>query len=844
MKSNRFFSWLFFGLCISTMPAKTFAQYELAPLKGKAFNNITLEASLKPFKINEKEYIRAVAKEMFVQWHALLRHADTVSVMLWTGDGSEILDYKGEMRQPLEWAMYMGNPNTAHEVGSGPADLSIHERAHLYLDNPPKFNYGDLKQIVQTLKEEGRRITSKPVMVGATFDPGPEFARSQFKYSKHPEILGGSSMGHKTFVNCYAVLNADKEAYAGFPDGIPDQTPFGIFFGRQSQHFLSDLQFDYIWFSNGFGFGAEGWSSTGATFTGQAFKQDQLAAFSDKVVQFWKLFRSECPSFPVQTRGTNLSVGADLARDAVNLKALYEGGFNMLPPPNSPWAALDGDFGLEMTGYMSRMAQLPDSRFLFRYYTHDPWWLNSPWLDRYGREPHDIYLPMAVSRIDENGNIGIPTHLNFLTIDDTYGSMPTQVPDEVIPHILKARYDRPTAPGPLVWVYPFDEYHAWAYSQKDRLPEIYYGDWFIRQAINNGLPLNTVISTTAFQSAIQQKPDLFRESVLLSIVPDAGTALEKSLIQFVQTGGKLIVFGPADHAGKAFLDVLNLKQEKPLEGVFTLSIKNQPDRLEKKYPLQINHRALFCGGGIGTVLNDRRDSYTKLLAQVKQGAETRDAAWVRQLPEWKGGQVLYVRGTNSSHFTGGRLLTPDAPGQYFAGPVLLRYALQELGITIAVDKQSPDIKSPVVTISRSDNAFIFSGYHPNSTIQQRFKFKQGAPLLLGLETVLEDGFSAYRFPTSWNRTCRVFVKQNGGMISHKELHSGQKGIYKRYEVTGLRSATIRVYADAQVNENEFHAYVNARYPWKEGHYPFALKNDEYGKYFLLENITGSLVVSW
>lgn len=832
------------GAIFLLLPLALPAQYELAPLKGKPFNTIVLEASLKPFKVNEAHYIQAVAREIFTQWQSLLRHADTVSVMLWTGDGSEILDYSGNTQQHLEWAMYMGNPNTAHEVGSGPKELSIHERAYLYIDNPPKFNYGDLRFIVQALKEEGRKITGKPVLVGATFDPGPEFAKSAFKYKKHPEILGGNAMGHKTFVNCYSVLNGDKTHYAGFPDGIPQGTPFGTFFGRQSQHFLTDLQFDYIWFSNGFGFGAEGWSSTGATFTGKEFKQEELPDFSEKILQFWKLFRAACPYFPIQTRGTNLSVGADLARDAVNLKAIYEGGFNMLPPPNSPWAALDGDFGLEMAGYLSRMAQLPDNRFPFRFYTHDPWWLNSPWLDRYGREPHDIYLPMSVSRIDEAGNSCVPTQLNFLTIDDTYGNMPTQVPDEVIPHILKARYDRPTAPGPLVWVYPFDEYHDWAYRQQGRLPEVYYGDWFIRQAINNGLPLNTVISTTAFQSVITKKPALFKESILLTIVPDAGTPLEKKLMQFVRDGGKLIVFGPADHAGGEWLSMLNLKNETPLEGIFTLNSKDQPDQLRMKFPTKINHRSLFNGGGIATVLSDRNDRYTRILAQVQQGSQTRDVVWVRQLPEWKGGKVLYIRGTNSSNFTGGRLLTPDDPAQYVAGPVLLRYALQQFGLGIAIDKLSPDVKSPVLTISRSANAFIFSGYNPNSTVKERLKFAQGAPLLLGLETILEHGFSSYIMPTSWNRTCRIFIEQQEGMISHKELHSGERGIDKRYQVSGLKSATVRVYADPGIGEAQFHAYVNSAYPWQKGKYPFRQQQDQYGTYFLIEQVTGDLVVSW
>ena len=835
-------------ICLSAgcgcYPQPVRAQLMDSPLKGKSFNNITLEASLKPFKKNDKAYIREVAKEMFTQWHSLLRHTDTVSVMLWTSDGSEILDYKGTLSQPLEWAKYLGNPNTKHEVGSGPEELSIHERAYLYMENPPAFTYGDLKFIIQTLKEVGKQVTGKPVLVGATFDPGPEFAKSEFKYVKHPEILGGSAMGHKSFVSSYSVLNADNESYAGFPNGIPANTPFGTFFGRQSQHFLKDLGYDYIWFSNGFGFGAEGWSATGATFTGKEFEQEKLAGLTAKINEFWRLFRKEGPGFQIQTRGTNLSVGADLARDAVNLKQIYEGGYNMLPPPNSPWAALDGDFGLEMVGYMSRMAELPDNRFLFRYYTHDPWWLNSPWLDRYGREPHDIYLPMAVSRIDANGKIGIPTHLNFLTIDNSLGEMPTQVPDEVTPHILKARYDAPTAPGPLVWVYPFDEYHKWAYQSEERLQEVYYGDWYIRQAINNGLPLNTVISTTSFQSVLAKNPGYFKESTLVTIAPDAGSSLEKALMGFVQKGGKLIIFGPTDHSSPAFLDFLNQENEAPLEGEFKMKTNYTTDILEKAYPNVINHRPLFSGGGFRTSLKNPTDAGTKLLVQVEQGGKSRDAVWVRSKLEWQGGKVAYLRGTNSSSFTGGRLLTPDDPDKYFIGPLHLRYVLPEFGISHGVEKRDPSIKNPVLTVARSNNAFIFSGYNPNSTVKQRFKFQQGAPLLLGLETKLDKGSSTYTMPTSWNRESRVFVEQQEGIVSFKELHSGQKGVTKRYSVDGLKNATVRIYPEEHVTDQQFRAYVNASYPWKTGQVSFRKGEDQFGKHYVVENVTGNLVVSW
>lgn len=813
-------------------------------LKKNRFHNITLEMSLKPFKVNDKTYICKVAEEVFTQWSALIRHADTVSVMLWTSDGSEILDYKGTLGQPLEWAKYMGNPNTDHEVGSGPAELSIHERAYLYMKNPPSYTYGDLKFIIQTLKEEGQKITGKPILIGATFDPGPEFAKSEFKYQRHPEILGGNAMGHKTMVSCYSVLNADNRVYAGFPKGIPADTPFGTFFGRQSQHFLTDLNFDFIWFSNGFGFGAEGWSATGAIFNGKSFEQEKLDDATAKIGEFWKHFRKECPKFQIQTRGTNLSVGADLARDAVDLKNIYKGNFNMLPPPNSPWAALDGDFGLELAGYMSRMSELPDARFPFRYYTHDPWWLNSPWLDRYGREPHDIYLPLSVCRIDVNGNIGIPTQLNFLTIDDSYGNMPVQVPNEVTPHILKARMDAPTAPGPLVWVYPFDEYHEWAHKYKDRLPEIYYGDWFVRQGINNGLPLNTVISTTSFQSVIKKKPDLFKESILMTIAPEAGSSLEKALIKFVENGGKLIVFGPVDHSGEAFADFLNLRNELPLEGEFKINSEYMPDALEADYSKILNHRSLISGGGIRTIIKNINENDTKSLVRVEQSCAKRDIAWVRSKPDWNGGKVVYLRGTNSCSFDGGRLLTPDNPSKWFIGPLLSRYVLHEFGLDCSVDKQDPSIKSPVLTIARSNNAYIFSGYNPSNTVKLRFKMPQGAPLLLGLETKLENGNSTYIMPTAWNRECRIFVEQNDGIVSCKELHSGQVGITKRFQVRGLKNATIRIYPEDDVVPQTFHAYLNSDYPWKTGQISFKAGNEKLGKYFVVENVTGSLVVSW
>lgn len=816
-------------------------KYPKEPVK---FQNITLETSLKPFKQKDPVYIEQVAEHMFRQWANLLIHTDTVSVMLWISDGSEILEYTGNLNQSLEWAKYIGNPNTNHEIGAGPKELSLHERAYLYMENPPDFSYADLKLIIKILREKGKKLTGKEIKIGATFDPGPEFAKSEFKYVRHPEILEGNAMGHKSFVSCYAVLHADDVSYAAYPNGIPDQTPFGTFFGKQSQHFLQDLHFDFLWLSNGFGFGVEPWSSTGAVFTGEGFLEEKLEDTRQKIINFWTLFRKECPDFEIQTRGSNLSTGIDLARDGVDLRAIYKSGFQILPPPNSPWAAIDGDFGLEMVGYMSHIADLPDNRYVYRFYTHDPWWLNSPWLDRYGRFPHDIYMPMSVARIDEKGQVGLPTTLNFLTIDDSFGDIPDVVPNEVIPHILRGREDSPTAAGPLVWVYPFDEYHDWAKGQQELLPEIYYGDWFIRQAINHGLPLNTITSTTNFAKLLKTDPNYYRESIILTIVPDAGSEQEHALTAFIKNGGRVIVYGPADRASDAFKDLLNLKNSRGLAGNFRLISDIELDKIQGDIPTNIHHNPLFSGGSMRTVIAHTKDPYTKRLAHVIQGNEERDQVWSRSLPDWKGGKVVYIRGTNSSSFQGGMLLRPDDPQKWAISPKLARHALKEFDYLFSFEKDNPSIKSPMLSIARSHNGFFFSGYAPNTTVVQKFKFPQGAPILHGYDSKIENGMTTYQFPTAWHHEVRVFVEQEDGIVSSKEMHSGELGISRRIRISGLKNAMLRIYPEENITAENFKAYLNAGYPWKTGYQTFELGDPKYGHHFVIKDVTGHVTVAW
>ena len=65
------------------------------------FQNVQLEMSLKPFRQTDDAFIRKVCLDVFKQWRPLVKDAPTVSVMLWTADGSEILDYRCSLDDPF-----------------------------------------------------------------------------------------------------------------------------------------------------------------------------------------------------------------------------------------------------------------------------------------------------------------------------------------------------------------------------------------------------------------------------------------------------------------------------------------------------------------------------------------------------------------------------------------------------------------------------------------------------------------------------------------------------------------------------------------------------------------------
>lgn len=502
------------------------------------FKNVTLEVSLKPFKKTDDTYIDSVCEMIFRQWYMLLKDRKTVSILLWTADGSEILDYTGDLSDSFEWCQYMGTANRPLADETDRDDLCIHTKKRLYTENPPVMTYELLKKIVAAFKKTGKHFfPDATITVGETFDIGPEFAVSDFKYRRHTEILNGKNgVDDFGFVDSTACLAGDDRSYAAYPNGIPDGTPFGLFLGKQANVFLADMGFDYLWLSNGLGFSADPWTLDGKIFDGKNFYPQRLQKTADEVFSFWKYFRKGCPDYPVETRGTNNSVGIDYVTDGVPLYDIYNGGFNITPPPNSPWAALNDDFGLELMGHMTRICGYPNKDFLFRFYIHDPWWINTPWYDRYECNPHDIYMPMAVSRLNEAGKPESPEIFNILSIDNSYGDMPDCCVTEPLPHILKAEKESPDDAAPFVWVYPMREYST--AEDETLLSEMYYGDTYIKDAINAGFPLNCVVSTDNF---LKTPDEAYSKSILIS-PPPVETAVKGRLEDLIRKGITVICY--------------------------------------------------------------------------------------------------------------------------------------------------------------------------------------------------------------------------------------------------------------------------------------------------------------
>ena len=551
--------------------------------------------------------------------------------------------------------------------------------------------------------------------------------------------------------------------------------------------------------------------------------------------RFWNDFRRECPDFPLETRGTNLTTGMDLASDATPTREIYREVHDIEAPVNSPWAALNGDFGMELAGWMSHMAELPKGKgYPFRYYIHDPWFVNSPWLDRYSRSPYDIYLPLSVTRLRGDGSVEASNALHLLSIDDSYGRMPDLVPVEVSGYLYDAECTQADAAGPFIWVYPFEEYHNEVYAGR-RLEQIFADDYLIRGAINAGFPVNTVISSTNFVKAVESGVE-FRDRVLVmstifDITPAVLAAAEKHLC----SGGRILFYGPA--RGEAIEKLLGVVPAAPIEGEMVLEGVEAFSKCNA-----VRHLPVYSGGPLDCVADPAAGA--EILAEYVQEGERRPAALYRTVG--KGG-ILWIRGTNSFEIQPGHYNpTAFAQDRYFYCEKLFRYLLGRVGFEIEFHKVDPLLPDDCMTLRWHANGLYLVAYSKNTTGDRSFRFPDGAPVFSRCDTVLRNNHAVYHCERAVNQEGRIFVTGDDSVITCRDVPQCFPGIQRRIEVDGLKNATVvyrpDVFEGMTFNFSSGKELTNSSL-WSKSEYQAELVHDAIGPKFILRNVTGMLVIS-
>lgn len=121
-------------------------------------------------------------------------------------------------------------------------------------------------------------------------------------------------------------------------------------------------------------------------------------------------------------------------------------------------------------------------------------------------------------------------------------------------HILKAEKDSADEIPFLIWLYPIKEYTTT--KNEGDLSEMYHSDKFIMNAINKGLPLNTVVSTEIFKML---PSSVFLGRIIISpYVHDEKVV--NALLHFEKSGGKIIIYGSRDRLSSSKIVGNNVKR--------------------------------------------------------------------------------------------------------------------------------------------------------------------------------------------------------------------------------------------------------------------------------------------
>ena len=130
-------------------------------------------------------------------------------------------------------------------------------------------------------------------------------------------------------------------------------------------------------------------------------------------------------------------------------------------------------------------------------------------------------------------------------------------------------------------------------------------------------------------------------------------------------------------------------------------------------------------------------------------------------------------------------------------------------------------------------------------METKLRFPLGAPIFVGYDVELEDGAAVYHFPKAEHAECRVYVEQEGGVVSVKERAPVSAKFRRRIEVNGLKNATVRFYGERYCKE-EVSVKINVIGDYCENNGELnveLIQSEEYGTYYEVKDVTGDLVFS-
>ena len=200
-----------------------------------------------------------------------------ITIVFCTGNGDHILNYRGtdHLDDTFDWARYNAyawDPSSGETFYAAARRHNQNwlcrvreegERSHnpysagpMTIMSDQRMDYRILAGIYQAFTFEAKR-RNLHVRLLEYLEPGPEFCRSEWKTRRHPEATRAraDSGGHYIpgLIDVTANLHTDTRSYAGWPHGVPPETPAGDFVAVQSGAYVKAFGIDGILLGNQFG---------------------------------------------------------------------------------------------------------------------------------------------------------------------------------------------------------------------------------------------------------------------------------------------------------------------------------------------------------------------------------------------------------------------------------------------------------------------------------------------------------------------------------------------------------------------------------------------------------------